>query len=171
MSVKSLKNIVVFSSFLALLVFVLSSVAKAADTGTVAATVTVQNISVSVTDGVVTFGTLANNASAGTNGTDTQTATNNGNITENLNIKGQNSTNWTLGATAASDQYILKFCTATCTTPPTNYTALTTNYQTLATGVVATTGNQTFDLYITTPNPSTVYTQQSVDVTVQAVAP
>lgn len=140
---------------------------RAASTASVAATVTVQNISVTVTDGTVAFGTLANNSSAGTNGTDTQTATNNGNITEVFNIKGQNSANWTLAATAGSDQYVLKFCTATCTTPPTSYTALTTSYQTLNASV-ATSGTQTFDLYITTPNPSTVYTQQSVDVTVQA---
>lgn len=149
---------------------VMAGVVKAASTAAVTATVTVQNISVSVTDGTVAFGTLASNSSAGTNATDTQTATNNGNITENLNIKGQNSANWTLAATAGSDQYVLKFCTATCTTPPTNYTALTTNYQTLATSM-ATSGTQTFDLYITTPNPSTVFSQQSVDVTVQAVAP
>lgn len=142
----------------------------AASTASVTATVTVQSISVTATDGTVAFGTLAANSSTGTNGSDTQTATNNGNITENLNIKGQNSANWTLAATAGSDQYVLQFCTATCTTPPTNYTALTTSYQTLATSVAAS-GTQTFDLYITTPNPSTVYTQQSVDVTVQAVAP
>lgn len=162
-----------FLSFVFLLIIstIFVGIARAASTASVTATVTVQNISVTVTDGTVAFGTLANNSSAGTNGTDTQTATNNGNITENLNIKGQASANWTLAATAGSDQYVLKFCTATCTTPPTSYTALTTSYQTLATGVVATTGTQTFDLYITTPNPSTVYTQQSVDVTVQAVAP
>lgn len=144
--------------------------ANAAQTGVVTATVTVQNISVTVTDGTVAFGTLANNATADTNPADTQTATNNGNITENFNIMGQNSANWTLAATAGSDQYVLKFCTASCGTPPTNYTALTTGYQTLATGIT-TTGTQTFDLFINTPNPSTNYTQQSVDVTVQAVSP
>lgn len=172
MSVKSLKNIVVFSSFLALLVFVLSSVAKAADTGTVAATVTVQSVSVTVTDGTIAYGTLAVNTSADTNPADTQTATNNGNITENLNIKGKDDSPWILdSANSTQDHYIHMFCIATCGTPPTNYTALTTSYQTLATGVVATSGTQTFDLYITTPQSSSVYTQRSVDVTVQAIAP
>ncbi len=142
----------------------------AATTGTVAATVTVQNVSVTVSDGTVAYGTLALNTSAGTNPTDTQTATNNGNITEDLNIKGSNSANWTLGGTANTDQYVHKFCTATCGSAPTNYTALTTSYQTLATGKAAS-GTQTFELYITTPTSSTNYTQQSVDVTVQAVAP
>lgn len=149
---------------------IFAGVVRATVTAAVLATVTVQNISVSVADGAVAFGTLANNTSAGTNAADTQTATNDGNITENFNIVGQNSANWTLGATAASNVYVLKFCTATCATPPTNYIALTASYQTLTTSV-AQSGTQTFDLYITTPNPSTVYTQQSVNVTVQAVAP
>ncbi len=141
--------------------------AGAASEGTVAATVTVQNISVSVTDGTVAYGTLGTSASADTNPADTQTATNNGNITENFNIRGQNSANWTLGATAGADTYVHKFCKLTCGTPPTNYTALTTSNQTLATSV-ATSGTQTFDLEISTPTTSTNYTQQSVDVTVQA---
>lgn len=142
----------------------------AASTASVTATVTVQNISVTVSDGTIAYGTLAVSATADTNPADTQTATNNGNITENLNIKGQNSANWTLGAAAAADTYIHRFCIATCGTPPTNYTALTTSYQTLATSVAAS-GTQTFDLEISTPTSSTNFTQQSVDVTVQAVAP
>ncbi len=165
-----IKKFFFFFLFSLIVLPLFTGVVKAAPTASVTATVTVQNISVTVTDGAVAFGTLANNSSTGTNGSDTQTATNNGNLTENLNIKGQNSLNWTLTSTPGTDQYVLKFCTTSCTTPATNYTALTTSYQTLATSV-ATSGTQTFDLYITTPNPSTIYTQQSVDVTVQAVAP
>lgn len=157
------------SSFLLFVGVITWSAASAATSATVTATVTVQNISVTVADGTVAYGTLGSNTSAGTNGSDTQTATNNGNVAEDFNIKGQNSANWTLAGTTASDQYVHRFCTATCGSAPTNYTALTTNYQALAVGV-ATSGNQTFDLYITTPDPSTVFTQQSVDVTVQAVA-
>lgn len=151
---------------LSLSVFVYT--AQAATTASVAATVTVQNISVSVSDGSVSYGTLGVNSSAGTNGTDTQTATNNGNVAEDLNIKGQNSTAWTLGNAAGTDTYVHQFCTATCGSAPTNYTKLTTNYQALATNVAAN-GTQTFDTYITTPTSSSSYTQQSVDVTVQAV--
>jgi len=150
--------------------FAFAKLTYAASTDSVTATVTVQNISVSVTDGAIAYGTLAINTSAGTNAADTQTATNDGNVTENLNIKGQNSANWTLDSTnATEDHYIHRFCTSSCTSPPTSYTALTTNYQTLATSV-SSSGNQTFDLYITTPQSSTVYTQQSVDIMVQAVA-
>lgn len=143
----------------------------AASTASVAATVTTQDISVTVTDGSVSYGTLAAGDSKSTISSDlndTQTATNSGNVAEDFNIKGQNSTNWTLASSAGTDQYSHKFCAATCAAPPTNFTALTTSYQTLASNKAAA-GTQTFDLQITVPSPSTVYTQQSVDVTVQAV--
>ena len=150
--------------------FVFAKLTYASSTDTVTATVTVQNISVSVTDGTVAYGTLAVNTSTGTNASDTQTASNDGNITEDFNIKGQNSASWTLDSSnATEDHYIHRFCSASCGSPPTSYTALTTNYQTLANDV-SSRGNQTFDLYVTTPQTSTVYTQQSVDVMVQAVA-
>ncbi|KKT34691.1 MAG: hypothetical protein UW23_C0031G0015 [Candidatus Collierbacteria bacterium GW2011_GWA1_44_12] len=151
--------------FVSVLVFV--PIVLATDTATVTATVTVQNISVSVSPGTVTYGTLANNASADTNPAATQTATNNGNVAEDFFIKGVNTADWTLAGTAGSDQYVHKFCVATCGTPPTNYTALTINDSALATAV-ATSGTQTFDLEITTPNPSTVYTEQSPNITVTA---
>ncbi len=152
-----------------------SGIVKAATTATVTATVTVQNIAVSVSDGSIGYETLGQNSTqntlpAGVN--DMQTATNDGNITSTINIKGQNSANWTLAGTAGSDTYTHHFCNDTdddCTTPLTNYTALTTSYQTLKASV-AESGTVDFQLQINTPNPSTVFTQQSVDVTVQAVA-
>jgi hypothetical protein len=149
--------------------YVFSSPVKAASSATVTATVTVQNISVTVSDGTVAYGTLGTSTSAGTNGTDTQTATNNGNVTEDLLIKGQNTTAWTLGATSSSDQYIHRFCSSSCASPPTSYTALTTSNQTLAASKAAS-ATQTFDLYITTPSSSSSFTQQSVDVIVTATA-
>ena len=145
------------------------SAAWGASTASVTATVTVQNVSVSLSDGTISWGTLASNTASTTSPGLTQTATNDGNIAEDFNIKGQNSGSWTLAGTNGTDQYVQRFCTASCTSAPTNYTALTTSYQTLASAVAAS-GTQTFDLYILTPNPSTVFTQQSVDVTVQAVA-
>lgn len=147
--------------------------AMAATTATVGATVTVQNVSVSVADGTAAYGTLGLDATADTNPADLQTATNNGNVTSTFNIKGMDATGstqtWTLGATTGSAQYIHGFCVATCGTPPTNYTALTTSYATLAASVAAS-GTQTFDLYIKTPTATTDYTQHTADVTVQAVA-
>jgi len=156
--------------------FIFTNLSYAASSATVAATVTIQNISVSVSDGDVSYGTLATSTSRSTIASEEnemQTATNNGNITENLNIKGQNTAAWTLSATAGADQYVHKFCNDTdndCTTPPTNYTALTTNYQTLDTSVT-TSGTADVQLQITTPSSSSSFTQQSVDVIVQAVAP
>lgn len=163
-----------FSSLSALVIaLIVGQYAVAATTATVGATVTVQNVSVSVADGTVTYGTLGLNATADTNPADLQTATNDGNVTEQFNIKGMNATGstqtWTLAATAGSAQYIHGFCVATCGTPPTNYTALTTSYQTLAASVAAS-GTQTFDLYINTPTATTDYTTHTADVTVQAVA-
>lgn len=145
-------------------------IAQAGTTATVAATVTVQSVSVSVADGSVSYGTLATNTSAGTNGTDTQTVTNAGNVAEDFNIKGQNSANWTLGTATGTDTYVHQFCTSSCTSAPTSYTKLTTSYTALGAGNVAANGTQTFDTYITTPTSSSVFTQQSVDVSVQAVA-
>ena len=144
--------------------------ANAATSANVAATVTVQNVSVSVSSGTVSYGTLATNTSAGTNGSNTQIVTNAGNVAEDFNIRGQNSANWTLGSSAGTDTYVHQFCTSTCGTAPTNYTKLTTSYAVLGAGNVASSSTQNFDLYITTPTSSSVFTQQSVDVTVQAVA-
>ncbi len=129
-------------------------------------------ISVTVSDGVVTYGTIPANTTKSTCSTelnDAQTVTNNGNVNENFNIRGQNSANWTLGATAGSNQYVQKFLNGTCSTFS-GGTALTTSDQSFATGI-APSGTATLNLQINTPNPSTVYTQQSVDVTITAVQP
>ncbi len=160
---------------LSLIGMMVIGLAQAGTEATVAATVTVQNISVSVSDGTVVYGTLAVNATASTRSpVDLQTATNNGNIAEKFNIKGMDATGstqtWTLAATAGSAQYIHGFCTSSCTTPPTSYTALTTSYATLAASVAAS-GTQTFDLYINTPTATTDFTVHTVDVMVQATTP
>lgn len=149
--------------------------ALAATEGAVTATVTVQEISITVSDGSVAYGTLAVNTSKDTTSgglNDTQTATNNGNVTENFLIRGQNSVNWTLQAAAGVDQYVHQFCkTGTgapdpCDATPT-YTALTTVNQTLV-NTVAASGTQKFDLKVTTPTSSSNFSQQNVNVTVVA---
>lgn len=161
-------------SLVALSAMLVTMAAQAATTGTVTATVTVQNISVSVADGTVTYGTLSTSATADTTSTglnDTQTATNDGNVTEDLNIKGQDSANWTLAGSIGSNQYKHEFCkvdTGDCDGTPV-WNALTTNYAALKTGVT-TSGTYLFDLKISTPSATTFYTSQSVDVTVQAVS-
>jgi hypothetical protein len=170
----STKAVISLSVLLGLCAFVATSLpVQAASTAAVDATVTVQNVSVSLTDAVVTYGTIAVNTSKGTRSGDlgdTQTAQNDSNVTVQLNIRGANTAAWTLAGSAGADQYVHRFCIATCGTPVTNYTALTTSYQTLNASV-ASSATQTFDLYLTTPTSSSSFSQQSVDVTVQAVAP
>ncbi len=129
-------------------------------------------VSVTVSDGAVAYGILQNNTSKNTCSTelnDAQIVTNNGNITENFNIRGQNSANWTLASTTASDKYVHQFKNGTCATFS-GGTPLTISDQAFATGIAAN-GTTTLNLQITTPNPSTVYTQQSADVTITAVQP
>jgi len=135
-------------------------------------------VSVSVSDGNVAYGIMPKNTSKSTLSeelNDMQTATNNGNVTENFNITGQDGIDggctWTLSSTSGNDQYVHQFCNDTdnnCSSPPTNYTALTTGYQALKTGV-AVSGTVNFQLRLTTPDPSSCFGQQSVDVTIQAV--
>lgn len=144
----------------------------AASSANVTATVTIQNISVSVSDGTVAYGTIAvsetKDTTTGANGVnDSQTATNDGNITETINIRsGADPAGWTLGASASANIYTHKFCTVNCDTSPT-WTALTTNNQTLASNVAAN-GTQVFDLQFGAPTSTTVFTQQSLTVIVQA---
>jgi hypothetical protein len=131
-------------------------------------------VSVSVSDGVVSYSVMPANTSKSTLPSelnDMQTAKNGGNVTENFNIKGQNSTNWTLASTAGSEQYVHRFCNNTdndCSSPPTNYTALTIEYQALDTGI-AVDGTVDIQLQITTPTTTNYYTEQQVNVTIQAV--
>lgn len=156
---------------------VTASAAWTATTASVTATVTVESISVAVTDGSVSYGTLSTSSTASTIAADlndTQHALNAGNVNEDFNIQGQNSADWTLATSNGTDQYVHRFCTSSCGSPPANFTALTTGYQTLGTNIqpttTAPTASSTFDLQIVTPDVSTVFTSQSVDVTVQAVA-
>lgn len=144
--------------------------AKAATEATVGATVTFQNVGVTISSGSVNYGTMSSSQSQNTNAlTQTQTATNAGNVNSIMTIKGTTTAAWTLGATTAANQYVHKFCTASCATPPTNYSALTTNYATLA-GSVADSGTQDFDLEIIMPSTSSSYSQQSPNVMVMIAA-
>jgi len=145
--------------------------ANSATTATVTATVTVENVAVTVSDGTVTYGTLSTSATSDTTSgglDDSQTATNTGNVASDISIRGQDSANWTLAGSVGSDQYEHDFCTSDCDSSP-SWTALTTSYQTLASSV-ASSGTQDFDLKISTPSSSSNYSQQSVDVTVQISA-
>jgi len=104
------------------------------------------------------------------------TATNDGSVA-NFDIYGANTGSWTLNtATSTTDNYTHKFCNETandCAASGVygaNFTALTTSPAALSASV-ANAASIDFQLSMHTPNPSTVYTQQSAVVTVQASAP
>lgn len=144
---------------------------QAATTATVSATVTAQNISVTVSTGTVTYGSVGLSSTQDTTATgvnQTQTATNNGNVAEDFNISSSNATGgtaWTISGTSiGADQYMHEFSTNSGT----SWTATTTGYTLMASNIAAL-GTQNFDLKIHTPSSSTDYVQKTITVTVQAV--
>jgi hypothetical protein len=153
--------------------------ALAGTTGSVAATVSPQNISVSVTDGVVAYGTMNLSSSKDTTSggvDDTQTATNDGNIAEDFNISSSDATGgsgWTLAGTVGADQFKHSFCTSGSGSPDpcdtgATWNAMSTSYSSLGSNIAAS-GTSKFDLKIDTPSSTTDYLQKSITVTVQAV--
>ncbi len=141
------------------------------DSGNNTAWTFAQIISVTLSsDGTVTYGTLAASATANTTSgglNDTQVAENDGNGSESFNIKGQNtSCPWTLASSSGAEQYKHEFSVNSGSV----WTPLTTSYQTLGSGI-AVSGTKSFDLKITMPSSSSCATSQSVNVTLQAVAP
>jgi hypothetical protein len=129
-----------------------------------------------VADGSVAYGFVAAGGTKDTTATgtnDTQIATNAGDSPEDFNILGANSTNWTLAASPGSEQYTHSFCTSgtgspdPCDTNPA-WTALTTSYQPLANNLAAA-GTRRFDLRLSMPTSTVTLTQQTLNITVQAV--
>lgn len=158
------KKILAGLGILSLVLAVAGPVWAATEAG-VTATVTAQNISVTVDVPSVAYGTLDVNTESSPS--PIITATNNGNVTENFNIKGSNSTNWTLSDVAAAPEtFMHKFAKSQDSYAA--YTALhNTNYKPLAASV-ATSGTQLFRLKLTMPTSTSFFTQQSTTVTVQA---
>lgn len=170
--VLTMKSTIATIAILALLGLGVGVIATAATESNVTATVTVQNISVSVADGNVTFGTLGLDTPKDTTSSgvdETQIATNDGNITETFNIKGDDSgTSWTLGSNAGNEIYANDFCITDCDGTPV-WVELSTSYVELKAGV-ASSGTQDFDLRINTPTVTSVFTEQTIGVVVQATS-
>ncbi|MBU1129810.1 hypothetical protein KKE45_00625 [Patescibacteria group bacterium] len=164
-----LSSLVLF--VLVFMVFMVNNT-RAATEASVGATVTAQNISIGVSDATVTYGTMAVGTSSDTTSgdlDDTQFAENDGNITATFNIKGQTTPVWGIGNTANSEIYFHKFCISDCDGSP-SWTPMTTSYQEL-TASIGTGITLPFDLQLGTPTSTGTYTEQTVDVSVQAVAP
>lgn len=169
----------IFVIFVGLLVVV---GARAADNAAVTATVTVQNVAMTLSQTTFDYGTMSSNTSSTTVSLWAGAgiiATNTGNVNEDFDINGANTgtgaagNGWDLDtATSTANIYAHRFCNDTdnvCTTPWTNYTAMTTSPGALDTAVAAE-GTVVFQLQMHTPNPSTKFTQQSAAVTVTASA-
>lgn len=152
----------------------------AADTATVAATVTPKLITVSVsTDGTVAYGVLGldatkntalYNASTNPNGmdpADTQTATNGSNVPVKLNIRSSDAvggTTWELAAAAGSNAFVHKFKGGDAA----DWTQLPVDNVSYATLKASPAGaSVAFDLQITTPTVTSDYVQKTITVTVQ----
>jgi hypothetical protein len=152
--------------------FIFITVVRAETTGTVTATVTAQNISVSVDNGDgVDFGTIgvgstANTTTAGVN--DSTTATNNGNVIEDFSVKADDSTNWNLAATAGSEDYTMQYCVTTCDSSPVwADVGISPSYVEFD-DTVSVSGTSVFDLQVGTPTSTTEYGEQTITVTVLA---
>ena len=161
-----------------------------ATTAAVSATVRLQNIQVVVTPGTVNYGVLGLASSMDTvatsgsghlypTATSTQTAINNGNISEDLAIIGQSGTTASSTCTTVGSPYLWRISSTS-----TGIDAFTHQFSTSTTGInwnfiggggytplksaLGASSTQSFDLKINTPTASTCYDPQSVNVTVQA---
>ena len=145
----------------ALFAFVVTQ-AQAADTDSIAVTVTLQNITVSVSPGTWAIGTIVAGAVVTE---DPCTATNDGNVAEDLTIAVSNSAAWTAGAAAAANVFAMD---VGASGGPYN-TNIPTIGVSLTSGLAA--GNPySFGLEFNSPTSSTDYTEQAITVTVAASA-
>lgn len=166
----------IFVLFSFLFNFLIGAVRAATLTDTVEATVTAQNISVSVDNLSIAFGTIGVGSSANTTTgaggvNDSSIATNDGNITEKFNIKAGDSTNWALDTTAASEKYTMKSCVTNCDSSPAwTSVGIEPAYATLVASI-GIGGTQPFDLEVGTPTSTASYGEQTITVTVQATTP
>jgi len=144
--------------------------AGAASTATVSATITANNLAVSVADGSIAFGSVALNTATTTAGnSDTQTVTNDGSDAV-LNVKSGNATGgttWTLGTSAGSDIFKLEVST---TTGSTYMTLQATDTYLTASSTFASLEDQDIDFRFTTPTGSTDFVQKSLTITVQVTS-
>ena len=129
--------------------------------------------SISITSsGVIAYGYIALSTASSTAGNGyTQTAQNDSNATEKLNVKSSDATGgtgWTLTSTIGTNQFKHEFSTTTgsiWSVMPDSATYVTANPS------LAVSGTTGFDFRLTTPSALTDFQQKSITITVQAVAP
>ncbi len=158
----------------------------AASSGNVTVTVTIENVSVSLSGTSWDIGTIAAGQTVQMSEASDITVTNNGNVTESFMLMLSNPPGWTAGPNAGSDVYVMKglFVGATDAPAPTDFGAndvITTTSQTASPtvfGVFSTTGNSvpassSADLWLqfTAPTSTNVVTSQSIVITIGATVP
>jgi len=161
-----MKNNLINISIIILAGVLIGTMAFSANEDGVTATVTAREISLTVEDGSISYGSLDLSTATSTLAAgidDMQTVTNTGSVAEDFNIKGTDSTDWTLAGSIGSEEYKHEFSTSTGS----SWDALTLDYQALDTDV-ASAATTSLDLQITVPSATTHFTVQSLDVTVQA---
>jgi hypothetical protein len=128
--------------------------------------------SISITsDGTIEYGYVNLNTASSTVGGDTQVAENIGSVAEKINIRSSNAlggSSWLLAATTATNQYTHEFSTTTGSTW--NYMPDSSTYV-VASPSLGASGTLNLDFRLTTPVGITDFTQKSITITVQAVAP
>jgi len=133
-----------------------------AQTDTIEVTVTLQNLAVSVTPDTWDLSTTPTVPDSET--TLACTATNNGNVNEDLAIAVDDSTNWTAEASAGTDMFMMDFSISSSGGPWTNITTEGVDLKDDLSDVLS------FWLQFTAPDSDSVSDTQSIIVTVSASA-
>ena len=175
------KSILILGVLLTVAILTGASTAFAANPATITVTVTIQNLSVSAT-GPIAFGTVL--AGSITVSTASSTVTNDGNVTETYSLDVTDPAGWTsVQAATGADQYALhaqfnsiaptaiSFTYADHAMSTTSTACSATKFAGNQTGLsVATSGVRDMWFKFEAPSSSTVFTEQSITVTVTAAA-
>jgi len=140
--------------------------AYASETATITVTVTpTGTLSISVTPTTYDFGNLAYGSEANTGTTGYFTVSNDGTLACKVQIYASNTANWTLGSSPGYNIFVVNATTSTWASAIT----LTTTAQDFITSLNPG-SSQTFDIGLKMPTSGDTTAQQSIIVTLQAVA-
>ena len=159
------RNLLILAAAMALLLTLIPMRAYAQGESTVNATVTPAFVAVSALPVLVEYGVRVLGSTAQVPNT-TFVATNDGNITANFLVRGDNTAAWTLAATAAAEAYVHRASPDAFTTT----IVLTTTNQSLETGIAAS-GTSTVSLNMDLPTSSAATAEQTAPVIVVAIIP
>jgi hypothetical protein len=172
---------------LALIAAVPATSAYAAETADISVTVTIQNLSLALSSNTWAIGTVTAGSITQMTEAEDITVTNDGNVNEDFTLMLTNPAAWTAGATAGADAYVLSgiMCGAAdapaggdfggddvMTTTTQTATAAIFGYAGGSADGVGVTPGSSVDLWIefSAPTSSTNFTEQTITVTVGAVA-